>query len=96
MRYVYNCPSCGVQHTLSKSIHDEFNDEDLTCRSCGARLERVYEVVPIHYNSQGFHKTDYDKNGDKLEQLNRKWSANMGEPPPPPSTKVPRNSKEKY
>ena len=59
-------------------------------------MRRLYAAPPIHYHCQGFHTTDYNKHGDKLEQLNKNWSRYYNEEPPKPASDVPRNSSEPY
>jgi hypothetical protein len=68
----------------------------IKCSECDKQMPRDYltDLAPVHYNSQGFHRTDYDKYGDKKEALNEAWSKAWGEPPPKPDSTVPRNSKE--
>lgn len=96
MRYTYTCPKDGafvVDRSMQNVIAYEF------CPQCGLPSPRNFHAdlaaVPIHYHSQGFHKTDYDKRGDKLERLNREWSKATGESPPPADSTVKRNSSEK-
>lgn len=97
MKYTYQCPEHG-NYLKELSIKERIPPTDM-CPECGLTTTRNYRAdmpPPPHYNSQGFHKTDYDANGDKLEQLNRNWSKYYNEEPPPPSTKVPKNASEIY
>lgn len=66
------------------------------CSICGEITKRVYEVRPIMYRAQGFHNTDYDQYGDRLEQANKAYKAEYGEDPPPPAKDVPKNLSEPY
>lgn len=66
------------------------------CPVCKTVSTRVFAAPPIHYHSQGFHNTDYDKNGDILEQANKKYKQEYGEDPPPPAKDVPRNLSKPY
>lgn len=73
--------------------------DELECPDCDQTMKRDLKAdllgVPVHYNSQGFHRTDYDATGDKLEKLNRSWSKITGEEPPPVSSEIKRNSRGK-
>lgn len=96
MKYPFRCLSCNTEFEFEKRMVDPF-PEGILCPECGMKSARIFKIAPVHYNSQGFHNTDYDRNGDKLEQLNKKWMKDTGDAAPPPaSTKVPRNSKEPY
>ena len=94
MIYPYVCDKDRIGLDVERSIHAE--PEVPLCPQCGQKMRRVYTVNPVHYNSQGFHTTDYDKHGDKLERLNREYSRITGESPPPMASDVPRNSSEPY
>src|SRR5690606_40658092 len=54
-----------------------------SCPRCSQDAVRVYYAPPVHYHAQGFHTTDYDKTGDRLEKMNKTWSKQFGEAPPP-------------
>jgi hypothetical protein len=94
--YTYCCPTHG-DFLTKLSIHDII-PICVPCPQCFTEAPRNYkaDLSPVHYNAQGFHRTDYDKNGDKLEQLNRSWSKYYGEEPPKPGSKIPKNSSEKH
>lgn len=66
------------------------------CPICGEITRRVFEARPVIYKSQGFHQTDYDKHGDRLERANKQYKAETGENPPPPARDVPKNLSEPY
>ncbi len=65
-----------------------------SCPRCSQDAVRVYYAPPVHYHAQGFHTTDYDKTGDRLEKMNKTWSKQFGEAPPPPAKDIPKNSGE--
>lgn len=94
MKYLYRCEN-GEEFDVQSPIHVG-PPKDVTCPVCGKAARHVFLSSPIHYNAQGFHTTDYDKNGDKLEWLNKNWSKFYGEDPPPPGTKIPKSSSEKH
>ena len=97
MRYNTKCENGHVG--LVSLPMEEASDEriaQLECQACGARLRRLYAPLPVHYNTQGFHKTDYNKYGDIRTQLNDGWSKYTGEEPPPVSKEVPINSSEPW
>lgn len=95
MRYDFTCGEHRKE--VEASIKDGPPSEVLC--ECGKPMTRVYNVPPVKYNCDGFHSTDYFNNtstGDKLTQLNEKWSKATGEAPPPPAKDVPKNSKDIY
>lgn len=68
----------------------------VACPECGENMKRVYNAPPVKYNTQGFHATDYDAHGDKLERMNKTWSETYGEKPPEPARDIPKNSSDPY
>lgn len=94
MKYPYVCDDDRISVEIERSIHADV--EEVFCPICKKALRRIYGPLPVHFHSQGFHKTDYDKHGDKLERLNKNWSEYYGEAPPPPAKEVPRNSSEPW
>lgn len=66
------------------------------CPICGVLTKRVFAAQPVVYKAQGFHSTDYDKHGDKLERMNKQYEKEYGEKPPPPAKDVPTNRSEPY
>lgn len=73
--------------------------EPADCPVCHHKAQRLYSSVPDIWHTDGAHKTDYGRGnhiGDKRTALNKLWSKQWGEKPPPPATDVPRNSGEKY
>jgi putative FmdB family regulatory protein len=94
MIYEYVCHKDRMTLDVTRSIHSE--PEEVLCPQCQEPMQRLYTAPPVHYNSQGFHSTDYDSHGDKLERLNKEYSRITGETPPAPAKDVPRNSSEPY
>ena len=97
MRYAFKCERRHDPITFEVSAPmAEGPPSDVTCPTCGAAAIRVFHSTLVKYNAQGFHTTDYDKHGDKLERFNDNWSKKYGEKPPPPAEDVPRNAGEPY
>ena len=94
MRYPYKCKEHGA-FEVSAPIA-EGPPRVVYCSQCDGVATRVYEAPPVEYRSQGFHSTDYNKHGDKLELANKAYEKEYGEKPPPPAKDVPRNLKEPY
>lgn len=98
MRYSYKCEEHGafIREFAIRDGPEKF----VACPLCGTISFRDFrsDLPPKpHYNCQGFHGTDYDDQGDKVERLNRTWSKHLGGiKPPPPASSVPRNSSEPY
>lgn len=94
MRYEYDCYTHGA-FEIEAPI-DTGPPSVVYCPQCHEGAMRNYVIPPIHFHTQGFHATDYDKHGDKLERLNKQWSKETGEAPPPPAKDVPKNSSDPY
>ena len=93
MRYPYRCYEHGdfiVEAPITKGP-----PSIVYCPSCHEESLRIYENPPTHYNSQGFHNTDYNKHGNKLDQLNQSMGQGR-EKPPPPAKEVPRSGKDPF
>jgi putative FmdB family regulatory protein len=55
--YEYRCEN---GHTFE--VTQRMTDEPLTsCPTCGARVERVFHPVAVHFKGSGFYSTDYGK-----------------------------------
>jgi putative FmdB family regulatory protein len=55
--YEYRCEN---GHTFE--VMQRMTDEPLTsCPTCGARVERVFHPVAVHFKGSGFYSTDYGK-----------------------------------
>lgn len=91
MKYLYKC-SEGDEFEIEAPIQ-EGPPAEVYCKE-GHIGKRIFSVGGIHYHTDGFHSTDYNKTGDKLEQLNKSWSKHYGEKPPPKSKEVPRSRGE--
>lgn len=97
MRYQFLCENQQQQELFDVEAPIDTGPPSVVyCPVCGVEARRVWNVPPIKYNSQGFHNTDYDSTGDRLEKLNKSWSAKYGEEPPPPAKDVPRNLNDIY
>lgn len=92
MRYGFDCYTHG-EFVIEAPIR-EGPPDIVYCPECNEESVRKYESVPDIWNTQGAHKTDYDKTGDKLEKLNKSWSKKYGEEPPPMAKDIPKNSSE--
>lgn len=57
--YEYRCAN-GHQFEVFQSMSD---DPVTTCEECGAKVERVFSPVAVHYKGSGFYTTDYAKKG---------------------------------
>ena len=53
--YEYKC-SKGHVFEVMQSMSD---DSLTTCEVCGAKVQRVFHPVAIHFKGKGFHNTDY-------------------------------------
>jgi predicted nucleic acid-binding Zn ribbon protein len=94
MKYEFMCEEHGyiaAEFPIKKGPSPDF-----LCPLCFAPVRRIYTAPPIFYNTQGFHNTDYDGHGDKLERMNRAYEKEYGEKPPEPAKDVPKNAREKY
>jgi putative FmdB family regulatory protein len=55
--YEYRCDNGHTFEELQR-----MTDEPLTsCSTCGARVERVFHPVAVHFKGSGFYSTDYGK-----------------------------------
>jgi predicted nucleic acid-binding Zn ribbon protein len=93
MIYLYKCEEHGIiesQHKMGAA------PKVVDCPLCMQPSPRTFQSPPVHYNAQGFHRTDYDAYGDKKELLNSHLSAITGEKPPKAASEVPRNSSDKH
>lgn len=94
MKYPFRCAEHG---DFEVSAPIEMGPPSVVeCAVCGEKAKRVYLPLTDIWNTQGAHKTDYDKTGDKLEKLNANWSKKYGEKPPAPAKDVPKNLKDPY
>lgn len=93
MKYDYK--HCGKRIEVEASIKDG-PPEVVECPECGDNMVRIYQAPPVRYDCQGFHTTDYDSQGDRLERMNKTWSEAYGEAPPEPAKDIPKNSSEPY
>lgn len=91
----YDFKHCKTVVEVEASIRDG-PPETVPCPECGEPMARVYAPLVDIWHCQGAHKTDYGKNGDKLEALNKQWSKHFGEDPPPPAKDVPINSGDPF
>jgi putative FmdB family regulatory protein len=55
--YEYRCLN-GHTFEVVQSMSD---DPIETCEVCGARVERVFHPVAVHFKGSGFYSTDYAK-----------------------------------
>jgi putative FmdB family regulatory protein len=58
--FEFHCEGC--EHTFDKIIKRSESDEPVDCPECGEdakREEGMYGDHMIKYNSDGFHRTDY-------------------------------------
>jgi putative FmdB family regulatory protein len=54
--YLYNCPACEEDKTVTKSMSD---DSLQVCADCGdAALRRIYTAPGISFVGSGFYSTD--------------------------------------
>jgi putative FmdB family regulatory protein len=55
--YEYRCDN---GHTFE--VLQRMTDEPLTeCQECGARVQRVFHPVAVHFKGSGFYTTDYGR-----------------------------------
>jgi putative FmdB family regulatory protein len=52
----YECLSCGKRFEV---LHRRGEALVTSCRSCGARVRRLFSPPGIVYKASGFHTTDY-------------------------------------
>jgi hypothetical protein len=91
VRYEFRCHEHG-SYIITAPI--QTGPQQSQCPTCGDEGVRVYEPVVDVWHTDGAHKTDYNKHGDKLEKLNRDWSRATGEKPPPPAPDIKRNASD--
>ena len=92
MKYSYKCITCGP-FEIDRRMGEM--PTLATCPTCGQESRRDFkaDLVPVHYNAQGFERTDNFKGNvgggtaDKLEWLNSNWSKYYGEKPPKADSK---------
>jgi putative FmdB family regulatory protein len=56
--YEYRCGN-GHNFEVMQSMSD---DPVAECEVCGARVERVFHPVAVHFKGSGFYTTDYGRN----------------------------------
>lgn len=97
MRYPYSCSNHEEDMTFEISAPiAEGPPSVVHCPVCNETARRIYNTAAEVWHTQGAHKTDYDKHGDRLEQANKAYMKEYREKPPPPAKDVPRNLKEPY
>jgi putative FmdB family regulatory protein len=57
--YEYRCQN-GHEFEVIQSMSDDPVD---ACQECGARVERVFHPVAVHFKGSGFYSTDYAGKG---------------------------------
>ncbi len=88
MRYNYECSEHGG-FEIDAPMQQGPPIEVYCNKGCGRRARRIYnsQSAPI-YNAQGFHRTDYDKFGDKREVVAAQYKRKTGQAPPPDDTRT--------
>jgi putative FmdB family regulatory protein len=57
---------CDKGHSFE--VMQRMADEPLTeCTICGARVQRVFHPVAVHFKGKGFYTTDYGKGGPSTD-----------------------------
>lgn len=83
--YTYRCPSHG-DFTVTLKVKEVTQTQ--ACPECEVQSARNYRAdmpgPPIYY-ADGFHTTDYNKHGDKMEQYLDNYEKYTGEKAPPAS-----------
>ena len=73
--YEYRCPE-GHEFEVVQRMSD---DPVTECEVCGARVERVFRPVAVHFKGSGFYTTDYARksksDGEKKDSADTKKSA---------------------
>jgi putative FmdB family regulatory protein len=69
--YEYRCPN-GHQFEVFQAMSD---DPVTTCEVCGARVERVFRPVAVHFKGSGFYTTDYARKSTAGESSDGKESS---------------------
>ena len=59
--YEYRCAT-GHEFEVFQSMSE---DPISTCPECGAKVERVFNPVAVHFKGSGFYTTDYARSGSK-------------------------------
>ena len=54
-RYDYKCTSCG---NIFEVEHGMTEHPEVTCPSCGATAQKVFNATGIHFEGSGFYNTD--------------------------------------
>lgn len=55
--YEYKCENGHVFEVMQRMSDDALTE----CTQCGARVQRVFHPVAIHFKGSGFYNTDYGK-----------------------------------
>lgn len=95
--YEFECDQCDVRHSTTRRMSEA--GEPFQCPKCGGPTRRIFFAAPVTWHTDGAHVTDYGRGnhiGTKNDELNRIWSKQFGEAPPPPASDVPKNSGEKF
>ena len=69
--YEYKCTKGHVSEVMQKMTDDPIKK----CPECGAKVERVFHPVAVHFKGKGFYNTDY---GTKRRAREMEKSASDG------------------
>ena len=59
--YEYRCERGHTFEVMQRMTDDPVT----TCQTCGAKVQRVFHPVAVHFKGSGFYNTDYGKKGSK-------------------------------
>lgn len=92
MRYEFKCVEHGP-FIVEAPMKD--GPGERSCPTCDEPAQRIYESSPDIWYTDGAHKTDYFKYGNKQDYLAKEYEAQTGEKAPEPAKDAPRNYKVK-
>jgi putative FmdB family regulatory protein len=55
--YEYRCDKGHTFEAMQRMVDDPLTE----CTVCGARVQRVFHPVAVHFKGSGFYNTDYGK-----------------------------------
>ena len=56
MIYEYECPGDGEIVQIERGMNEP--ESDYACGTCGAKLRRIWNAVPVTFRGKGFYTTD--------------------------------------
>jgi len=73
--YEYRCENGHLFDVMQRISDDPVTE----CRQCGARVQRVFHPVAVHFKGSGFYNTDYGTARRRREQERAGEGAGAGQ-----------------